>query len=47
MSTGAHGFQKGAPDPLELEFQKVVNPLLEVLGTEPTSSARAVRSLKY
>lgn len=40
------GGQKRAEDPLELELQQpVVSPLLEVLGTELESYARAVCTL--
>lgn len=46
MTAGAHGGQKKAADPLELEFQAVVSCLIRGIGTESGSSARAVCALE-
>lgn len=45
MSAGAHGSQKRASDPLELELQEVLSHQEWVLGTKNWCSEKAARLL--
>ena len=47
VSASAHGVEKKALDPLELELQTLVSSLMWVLGTKLWSSAKAFRTLKH
>ena len=47
MGAGIHESLKKVLEPVELEMQVILSPMLWVLGTELESPARAANALKH